>query len=163
MGSVAEARKAEIKEQSKTEKIENKIEKRAEEILIGDFVKIINHKFPNLHSKETLKRTIIKTPMEYREILEKCKKDGEIIASISKNITFEYELKAVNYIGMIGKIVEIMGTAETDYEIETGDIQKYVVEIKSKSPNWNKKRVILFPSQVEKIKNYISKSELIKN
>ena len=99
--------------------------------------------------------------MEYREILEKCKKDGEIIANISKNITFEYELKAVNYIGMIGRIVEINETAETDYEIETGDIQKYVVEIKSKSPNWNKKRVILFPSQIEKLGNYISQSELM--
>jgi hypothetical protein len=151
MGIAEEAKKAEIKEQSKTDKIKNRIAKSEDEMSIGDFVKIINHKFPRLHPKETLKRTIIKTPKEYREILEKCKKDGETIANISKNITFEYELKAVNYIGMIGKIVEISETAETDYEIETGDIQKYVVEIKSKLSNWNKKRVILFPSQVEKI------------
>ena len=133
-----------------------------EEISIGDYVKILNHKFPNLNPKETFKGTVIKTPKEYREIQDKCKKN-EVIANISKNITFEYKLKAIDYIGMIGKIINLREIAETKYEIDTGEIQKYVVEIKSKQPNWNGKRVTLFPSQVEKIYRQVKADKKLQN
>jgi len=112
---------------------------------IGDIVKIVGHKFPELHPKNTLQKVVMKM------IHHKCKKPDDPEMSFSKNSLFEYELKGINYIGMTGVIVEIRTQPECEYETETGDIAKYVVKIKSNLSSWNNKIVTLYPSQVQKI------------
>ncbi|HBG68854.1 hypothetical protein A2W67_02595 [Candidatus Nomurabacteria bacterium RIFCSPLOWO2_02_40_28] len=118
---------------------------------IGDIVKIVGHKFPELHPKNTLQKVVMKTPEELKMIHHKCKKPDDPEMSFSKNSLFEYELKGINYIGMTGVIVEIRTQPECEYETETGDIAKYVVKIKSNLSSWNNKIVTLYPSQVQKI------------
>jgi hypothetical protein len=118
---------------------------------IGDIVKIVGHKFPELHPKNTLKKVVRKTPEELKMIHHKCKKPDDPEMSFSKNSLFEYELKGINCIGMTGEIIEIRTKAETEYEIKTGEVAKYVVKFTTNLASWKGKRMTFFPEEVQKI------------
>lgn len=116
---------------------------------VGEFVKIINHKFPELHPPGVLSKTVSKTPEEMEEIQKEI--NPEKIVHFRKGAIFEYKLSGINYIGIEGVIEKIRTIPEVDYEIETGDIAKYVIRMKSNLSNWNNKIVTLHPSQVIQI------------
>lgn len=116
---------------------------------VGDFVRIINHKFPGLHPPGVLSKTVNKTPEEMEEIQEEV--NPEKIIHFRKGAIFEYKLSGINYIGMEGVIEEIRTIPEVDYEKETGDIARYVIRMRSNLSNWNNKIVTLYPSQVMQI------------
>ena len=118
---------------------------------VGDEVIIVKHKFPELHPKNTLKKVVKKTPEELRAIHNKCKKQGDSDMSFSKSISFDYELKGINCIGMIGEIVEIDPIARTEREVETGEIAKYVVKFITNLASWKNKRMTFYPEEVQKI------------
>lgn len=118
---------------------------------VGEYVKIINHKFPELHPKNVTTRSSSKTPDEMEKIQLKCNSQNEPVVHFRKNALFEYKLSGLNYIGMEGVIIKIRNKAECEYEKDTGDIARYVVKIKSNLLNWKNKIVTLYPSQVQKI------------
>lgn len=116
---------------------------------IGDFVRIINHKFPELHPPGVMSKTVNKTPEEMEEI-QKIVNPKNVI-HFRKGAIFEYKFSGINYIGMEGTIEKIRDIPETDYEKETGYIAKYVIRLRSNLLNWNNKIVTVYPSQITQI------------
>lgn len=116
---------------------------------VGEFVKIVNHKFPELHPPGALSKTVNKTSKEMEEIQKEV--NPKSVVHFRKGTVFEYKLIGFNHIGMEGTIIKIRDMPEVEYEKETGDIARYVVRIRSNLSNWNNKIITLYPSQVMKI------------
>lgn len=122
---------------------------------VGDEVIIIKHKFPELHPKNTLQKMVMKTPEELKMIHHNCKKPDDPEMSFSKNSYFEYELKGINCIGITGKIIEVRTAPETEYEIGTGEIAKYVVKFTTNLASWKGKIMTFFPEEVRRIRRRV--------
>lgn len=128
------------------------MEQKSEEVFkIGDIVRIINHKWLHLHPKKPEAKTIV-APISYKgrnyrnPVLEESNEDDE-----GKTCLYEYAITGLDYIGMTGVITGIDNTPKTEYEIHTGDIQKYIVRLTTPLSGWKNKRVDLFPSQIQKM------------
>lgn len=98
---------------------------------IGDKIKWVNDKFPQVLCKKTV---------------------------MEDNKTYEYEVKSRKVVGRVGKIIKIRELSNKyndvplcEYEIETGDIAKYLIKFADKSPNWNHKILHAYESEIEKI------------
>lgn len=120
-----------IKAVNKKQKMTKEVE---EDLGVGDVVKIVKHKFPELHPDKPQKKTVF----------------SENIYKKEKVISYEYILSGLNYIGMEGKIIGVRKDPYTKYEIETGEIQKYEVQLLTKALNW-KGRVTLWPEEIKKV------------
>ena len=125
---------------------------------IGDKVKIINHKFPKINPIVPSTRTIVAPDsfkarnnryIDMNEVIDDSKKEKKINPNEKMDV-YTYIVTGISYLYKIGEIVGIRNTPETEYEIETGDIAKYIVEIISDVSGWKGKRVVLFPSQIKK-------------
>ncbi len=119
---------------------------------VGDTIKIVSHKFPELNPKKTENKTMILTPQELSRLYYSKKKPNEPDLAFYRNYYFGYQVKGLNYIGMKGVIVEIRNKPGCKYEKQTGDIARYVMKITDKVSGWEGSIVSLFPSQVELIK-----------
>lgn len=123
-----------------------------EVLKIGDTVKIINHKFPELNPKGIENKIMILSPERLNEVYRKFKKPEDADLTFAKDISFKYQLKGINCLGLTGEIIEIRSVPETEYEMRTGDIAKYVIRFTTNHVSWRGKKMTLFPSQVERIK-----------
>jgi hypothetical protein len=124
-----------------------------EEVLkIGDTVKIINHKFPEFNPKIPINKTIRIGPEELTRVYREFKKPEDADLTFVKEISFKYQLKGVNCLGLVGEINGIRNAPETKYEIETGDVAKYVIRFTTDHPKWKNKKMTLFPSQIELVR-----------
>ena len=119
---------------------------------VGDTIKIVNHKFPELHPKKTENKTMILTPQEASRLYYSTKNSNEPDMVFYRNLYFGYQVRGLNYIGMKGVIVEVRNEPGCEYELQTGDIARYVMKITDKVSGWEGSIVSLFPSQVELIK-----------
>jgi len=133
------------------------ISRSSEGLRVGEYVRISSYKFPELHPRNMMSKSVTKTPFEMEEIQFECNAPGESIVHFRKNALFEYKLLGLDYIGMEGVIIKLRNKAECEYEKITGDIAKYVVKIKSNLLSWKNKIATLYPSQVEKIKKLTHK------
>lgn len=124
-----------------------------QEILkVGDIVRIVNHKFPELNPVGIVNKIITLSPERLNEVYRKFKKPEDADLTFAKDISFKYQLKGINCLGLTGEIIEIRSVPETEYEIRTGDIAKYVIRFTTNHATWKRKKMTLFPSQVESIK-----------
>lgn len=119
---------------------------------IGDTVKIVNYKNPELNPETVENKSVSIEPERLTELHNKFKKEDEQELSFHKKITFPYQLRGMNYVGMTGVITSIRTVPGCDYEKRTGDIATYVVRILDNLSGWKDKKVTLYPSQVIRIK-----------
>lgn len=117
----------------------------------GDYVRIISHKFLELHPKGAINKSSSKTPDEMEKIQFESNNQGGSVVHFRKNALFEYKLAGLDYIGIEGVVIKIRNKAECEYEKITKDIARYMVKIKSHLLNWKNKIVTLYPSQVQRI------------
>lgn len=124
-----------------------------EEILkVGDTIRIVNYKFPELNPKGPENKIMTLSPERLNESYRKFKKPKDADLNFTKNISFQYQLKGINCLGLTGEIIKIRSSPETEYEVKTGDIAKYIVRFTTNHASWKGKKMTLFPSQVEKVK-----------
>lgn len=124
-----------------------------EEILkVGDTIRIMNHKFPELNSRGIENKIMTLSPERLNETYRKFKKPEEADLNFTKEISFQYQMKGINCLGLIGEIIEIKNVPDTEYEIKTGDIEKYIIKFTTNHSTWKRTKMSLFPSQVERIK-----------
>ena len=101
------------------------------QIRIGDRITIIKYKFPELNPDYPIEKEI-KIKGIFKE---------ETYKYTIQNLDTRYQGKKVQqFIGRTGTIIEISDKPITEYEIKTGELQKYRVRIdkeKMEKDDWN--------------------------
>ncbi len=105
-----------------------------EPLFVGDKVRVIKYKFPELHPEKPIKKVVY---------------DFDVY---NRWVPFYYTFQGLHTIGLEGHIIEVRTEPYCQYEIETGEIQKYVVRFTSGGKGWVGKKLTFYPEEVQRIK-----------
>lgn len=125
---------------------------------VDDRVRVISQKFPENNKKISNQKSII-APASFQGRSTRGVDREEMVENLKykqtdpwkgKLINYTYSAVEIDYIGRTGVISAIRKEPECEYEIETGDIAKYVVRLDNKRTK-KYSGVNFYPSQLIKI------------